>query len=272
MTLKSRNRIISYLFYITFAFFLLFLGLFIYSLITDRLTFPKVEDITNKSTFILFKYSPISIIVSCFIEIIFSCFTLRIILRGFEKTQSSHVLFFSLFLTALALDSFRIFIPLFNINGIFSEQLFFIGNILIFSKILAILSLMLTNYINPDEPIQNNERTCIIIIVAALFFAIFIPVNTTTILPNFAVSHGYHKLLKSLQFVVVILNAISLIFYNSDREFSQTTTIAFTIMSFGYYFLIYNTTIIGLTISTLLLFIGAYKYLKELHNQYLLYD
>ena len=56
----------------------------------------------------------------------------------------------------------------------FSKQINFIGHALIFSKFLSLLSLALTNYSNPDEPIQNNERTCIVIIVVSLFFSFFI--------------------------------------------------------------------------------------------------
>ena len=122
MTLRNRNKIILGLFYITFAFFLLYIGLFVFSIITQKLTFPEISNISNKSTFFLFKYSPYAIIVSCFIEVIFSCVILRTIYRSFEKTQSTQILYLSLFFLSIAIDSCRIFIPLFNLNNIFSNE------------------------------------------------------------------------------------------------------------------------------------------------------
>lgn len=272
MTLRNRNKIILCLFYITFAFFVLYVGLFVYSIITHTLTFPEIKDISNKSTFFLFKYSPYAIIASCFIEIIFSCVILRTLYRSFEKTQSSHILYLSLFLIAIAIDSCRIFIPLINLNNIFSKQIEFIGHALIFSKILSLLSLVLTNYSNPEEPVQNNEGTCIVIIVVSLFFSFFIPINNTSILQNFSVSYGYNIIINKALFVIIILNCIALFFYNRENDYSQITTIAFTVMSIGFYYLIFSTSIFELIISSIMLSVGIRYYIKELHDQYLLYD
>jgi len=272
MTLRNRNKIILGLFYITFAFFLLYIGLFVFSIITQKLTFPEISNISNKSTFFLFKYSPYAIIVSCFIEVIFSCVILRTIYRSFEKTQSTQILYLSLFFLSIAIDSCRIFIPLFNLNNIFSKQINFIGHALIFSKFLSLLSLALTNYSNPDEPIQNNERTCIVIIVVSLFFSFFIPINNTSILQNYSVSYGYYNTINKALFIIIILNCISLFFYNKENDYSQITTISFTVMSIGYYYLIFTTSLIELLISSTLLGLGIRYCLKELHNQYLLYD
>ena len=260
MTLRNRNKIILGLFYITFAFFLLYIGLFVFSIITQKLTFPEISNISNKSTFFLFKYSPYAIIVSCFIEVIFSCVILRTIYRSFEKTQSTQILYLSLFFLSIAIDSCRIFIPLFNLNNIFSKQINFIGHALIFSKFLSLLSLALTNYSNPDEPIQNNERTCIVIIVVSLF------------LQNYSVSYGYYNTINKALFIIIILNCISLFFYNKENDYSQITTISFTVMSIGYYYLIFATSIFELILSATMMGFGIRYYIKELHDQYLLYD
>ena len=272
MTLRHRNKIILGLFYITFAFFLLYIGLFVFSIITQKLTFPEISNISNKSTFFLFKYSPYAIIVSCFIEVIFSCVILRTIYRSFEKTQSTQILYLSLFFLSIAIDSCRIFIPLFNLNNIFSKQINFIGHALIFSKFLSLLSLALTNYSNPDEPIQNNERTCIVIIVVSLFFSFFIPINNTSILQNYSVSYGYYNTINKALFIIIILNCISLFFYNKENDYSQITTISFTVMSIGYYYLIFATSIFELILSATMMGFGIRYYIKELHDQYLLYD
>ena len=210
--------------------------------------------------------------ISCFVEILFSCFIFRTIFKHFGKTQSVNIIFFLIFTISIAIDSTRIFIPLFNIAGIFSKPLFVIGNVTIFSKLLGLLSLFFINYECPEGITQSSDTTSVILIVAALFFSIFIPLNTTTILPNFTVNHAHFKLLKNTLVLIIIINAIVMYFSNKTKEYSQYTTICFAIMSIGYFYLIYSTTYFVLICSSLMLSFGAYFYLKELHNQYMLDD
>lgn len=272
MTIKSRNRFVIISFLITIVILLIYALLFSYCYFLDSISFPQVKIDSNNSNSFLFSYSPYAVIISCFVEIFFACFIFRTIFKHFGKTKSSNIFFFLIFTISVVIDSTRIFIPLLNIAGIFSKPLFVIGNATIFSKILGLLSLFLVNYESSDGTFQNNDMSSIIIIVIALFFSIFIPLNTTTILPNYTVSHAYYNLLKSTFFIIIILNSIVMYFSNQSKEFSQYTTIFFTTMSFGYYYLIYSTTYFSLIFSSFALAFGSYFYLRELHNQYMLYD
>lgn len=272
MTIRLRNRLLKILFFVCIALMLFYAGMLLYKYFTNTLVYPPVQHIKNKGRFFLTKYSPEAVIISIFMELLYICITMNALSHNFEKTQSPDIFYFCFYLYSFIFDSVRVLIPVFNIAGILSKPLFAIGNIIIISKILGPIGLLLTNLLNSEKNRQNLDRNSAIIIVTSLFFAALIPLNTTTILPNFTVSYAYSKLIYITTIIIIILNAVTMFIYNNEQGYKQITTIGFTIMSFGYINIQNCTSFISLFFSVALLSSGTILYLKPLHKQYLLND
>lgn len=271
MTIKTRNRLTLTLFFVALVFMFLYTGFFCYQFFTDNLQIPEVYLKGIPKNFLL-TYNPICVFSALFINCIFICASTLFIYRSFEKTQATEITFFLLFLLACFLDTSRFIIPLCKLSGSFSKFFIEVGNIHIFARILAPLSLFGNAVLSSQEFRLNSDRNVIIILVTSLFFAYFIPLNTSVILPNFSVSYGYVRLLRFFSFVICIINFITLFMTNMKSEYSQKSTVGYVFLSFGYSIMFSCYNIAGLISGPILFVVGTIIYLRETHNHYLWVD
>lgn len=272
MTIKSRNRItLSFLIFSTLVF-LLEIALVVLQLIKGNFQFPDVSFTKPGSNFFLFKYRTECILIGIFLQNLYVCFSTLFILRAFEKTQSSEIFYFLLFLLACLCDSVKIFIPLFHISQTYSTSLIVVGNISLFSRILVPLSLMATVILYEDERHQNVERNSLILFVVATFLAAFIPLNTTIIEPNLVVSYGYEKTIRITTVVIQLTNILTLIIRNVDRGSKQWTTVGYFVMTVGNWCMFRNNSIFTVAIGFITLCFGTFIFLRSLHRYYLWND
>ena len=123
-----------------------------------------------------------------------------------------------------------------------------------------------------EEFRQSTDRNCIILIIIAMFFSEIIPLNTAVILPNFCISYGYVKAIRGFTLLVGAVSTISLFYTNHKNEYKQTMTIGFILLCMGYSLIFYSYNLASLIAGTILLGIGTYLYLNEVHKHYLWID
>lgn len=271
MTIRLRNRI-------TFFFTLASLALFSLSMIAIGLKYFRnsfiIPDVYSKdvSSSFLLAFNPNCVIISILLLLAYVCITSFIIYRSFEKSQATDMLFFLIFLAACMIDSARIVITSINFSGAYSNLLLKIGNITLFARLLAPLSLFGATVLSQEEFRQYTEQNCLIIIIAALFFASIIPLNSALILPNFSIGYGYIKTIHYLTFTVCVISTFGLAIINKKNEYSQLMTIGFAILCVGYSLLFESYNILSTIIGPVLLGSGTAIYLTEVHKHYLWLD
>ena len=271
MTIRFRNRMTLIFFIIAVSCLILGTGFTLYQFFSHGIRLPDVytKDLSNS---LLLRYNPWCVFAGIFILLAYTCLTTLIIYHSFEKTQAPDIVFFLLFLVACLCDTSRLLVPAFQLSGTFSLFLLKVGNIHLFARLLAPLALMGNTVMSTDDFRQNTDRNCIILIVISLFFAEIIPLNTAVILPNFCISYGYEKAIRGFTLLTCLVSTISLFFTNRKNEYKQTMTLGFLLLCFGYTLIFYCFNILALAAGTILLGIGTYLYLNNVHKHYLWID
>lgn len=269
MTIRSRTKHTFGLFIISSITFITFLLFLIYQYATNSLIIPEVYFKNPPAENLIFGYNPLVISISVFIELLYVIITTFVIYRSFVKTQSSIVTFFLIFLLAVYSDSIRLLVPLFHISHSFSKSLVFIGNITLFSRILAPMAILVTSILSFDEQTLNLNKYCLAAIFSAMFMAYIIPLNTTNILPNFCVSYGYYKTIHITTIILNLLSVISIFISNLKSETKQYTTIGYLLLCLGYSLLFFGYSLATIVMSFILIGAGTVIYLNSLHQEYL---
>lgn len=273
MTIKTRNRLNISLFVFSIVYLavtVLFLLLLLYNktLLSSLNTFVEQSD---KGKF-LTKYNPLIVLISLYFQIIYVCATSFTLFRVFEKTQAYDIPYLFLFLIALIANSFRIWVPLFNMSGTYSGLMLFCGNSILFSKLLVPTSLLFSVVMSGVEQRQDLEKNIFILILGCLFFAQLLPLNTANICRNFEIDYSYRNVIKITSILIVFATLIALFFNNRQRFYTQRTTIGLALICIGTFILFNSINILRLAFSFILLLTGNILYLKELHKQYLWND
>lgn len=271
MTIRFRNRMTLIFFIIAISCLMLGTFFTLFQYFSGGIVIPQVytKDLSQK---LLFRYFPVCVYAGIFILMIYTCVTTLIIYHSFEKTQAPDIVFFLLFLLACLSDTSRLLVPAFKLSGSFSLFLVRIGNIHLFARLLAPLALMGNTVLCTEDYRQNTDRNCIILIIISLFFSELIPLNTAVILPNFCISYGYEKAIRSFCFITCLVSAISLFRSNQKNEYKQIMTLGYILLCLGYTIIFYCYNIFTLVTGTLLLGGGTYIYLNEVHKHYLWVD
>lgn len=269
MTIKARNRFYLVFFAISLVLLTLSLILFHYQKFTDTLVLPKVYQPEGVSTSIITGYRPFFTFLSIFLQMFYVSGTSIMILYAFYKTQAGELGYFLLFLLSMLLDSLRITIPLFQLSNTYSSELVTISNIILTGTILTPISLLALVLFSTEAYRQNLEQNCVIILVAAAFFAFATPLNTAVLLPNFSLSCSFKKIIWTTYIIFSLLAVFSLLIKNFRDEIRQLMTLGFFFMSLGSLLIKQCYSLLHLIFSMLFLLAGTFIYFKELHNRYL---
>ena len=270
MTIKVRTKFTFAIFVISLITFLVYLSFLIYEISTSTLKFPEVYFTSKPRNNLIFGYNNIVMLSFIFVELLYVIVTTFLIYRGFSKTQSSIVLGFLIFILAIYMDTFRIFIPFFHVSNSFSKIQLLIGNITLFARILALLSLLMTAILHFDEQTINVNRYCIALIFLSILLATVIPLNTTKILPTFLVAHSYSKTINIISTTLCFLSFVSVLVSNYKNESKQLTSIGFFMVCIGFLLLFYSYSLFFLTITFIFTGFGSAIFLHELHKEYML--
>ena len=265
MTIKSRNRFNLIFICIAIVIAVMQTALFIYQIISKTFTVPQVYN-PNPSASFLFRFNQNYVLIGIFILNIYVIDSAIYIQVQFEKTQSTEVIYFLIFLIACLCDTTRILLPLFQVANSYSRVLMHVAYLPLFARILAPLSLLGISVLSTEEARHNVNRNTTFIIIASLFFAKLIPFNTAVILPNFCVSYGYTSTVRYVSFFICLASISTIAINNKKSNSSQKTTIGFALLCIGYSALFYCYNIFNLAVGIICLGYGSYLYLDELHK------
>lgn len=252
--------------------FLLFNSLVLtHSILYQSLSFSKLYDV-ERSGFFIFKIQQLYIVMGIFLEILFAIVGSYVTHRSFVNTQSPEVPFFALFLFAILIDSFRLWIPAFSLQNTYSPLFLFCGNASLVCTILNPAALLLMCVISYTEQKQDTEKLLASVLLIAVFTAVFIPLNTTKNLFNFTVDYSFKKIVFCYTLLCYSLTLVINYFYNKQRTYNQKTTLGLLFLMIGIHGVRHTVNIAMVFTAAVFLALGSIFFVKELHNQYLWTD
>lgn len=268
MIIKVRNRILLCLTMLSITILVasaLFAGIKIYYGIND---FPYDFSVKVSKFFFLTPtvYSTIS---SVFILLIYVITTLFYISVQFEKTQSSEIIYFSLFLFSLLFEFVRIFIPCLNLYDSYSRITSIISRLVLFSHVLSPLSLLYISIQNLPEHRQNVERNLTILLIISAMISVTVPLDSEKMTLTCRLKFGFEREFLIFWGLFTLITFISLLQNNFSENSKSKMPLGFLLLAFGYKILCTTPVLISILAGTVLLITGTVIFLKELHKKYL---
>ncbi|MCK9171021.1 MAG: hypothetical protein M0P01_11470 [Treponema sp.] len=269
MTIKSRNIFLLILLVTSLCFLLTDATLLFYNLYKGTFIPPDTFFDQKMPFFFIKGYRFSAVIFSLFIFLIYVSVWIYYIYVQFEKTQSTEIIFFALFLCGCLTESVRLYIPLFNLWHSLSTFLIFSGRLVIFGRTLAPLALLFDGVFSGIEQRQYVERNILILFVVSIMTALLIPLDTAVVLPNCCIRWGEGRAFLILRILVLTTTAVSLFINSFMLGNKEKAPYGFLALAAGYEICCYTTSYPAAAAGCLLLFAGTAVYLGDLHRQYL---
>ncbi len=269
MKIKTRNIIFSCLMFIsllTLVGYGIFFGIKLY---TTGISLPSNIPESYPRGFFLTECNIYAIVASIFLLLIYDFAFLVFINVEFEKTQSTEIIYFVMFLFAVFMEHHRLITPFLNLWENANALEIFVTNTLILGRTVAPLSLLFSVIYSNSESRQYTEQTLIGIIVFSLFIAKLVPVNTNLVLPIGALRIGFGKMIYFMLMIVFIVAIISQLIKKILTHSNSKLFVSFIFLIIGYFIMIQSYSILTTILGTVPLFVGTYNYLRALHSQYL---
>ena len=184
----------------------IFFGIKLY---TTGISLPSNIPDSYPKGFFLTECNIYAIVASIFLLLIYDFAFLVFINVEFEKTQSTEIIYFVMFLFAVFMEHHRLITPFLNLWENANALEIFVTNTLILGRTVAPLSLLFSVIYSNSESRQYTEQTLIGIIVFSLFIAKLVPVNTNLVLPIGALRIGFGKMIYFMLMIVFIVAIIS---------------------------------------------------------------
>ena len=245
---------------------------FIIALVNKAITPPpnlRIPAFMAKIGFL--KYSFTATMISISLLVFFVPLTVFFVLKLFENTQSTEIMFFLAFLTGCLCEGVRFLTPLFGLWSTFSELLFFCGRIVFIGRLLCPLSFLFAAIANSPDFRQDVERNLTILFAITVVFAAIVPINTARINSAGTVTWGFPRLFFISRLVFALLGAVS--FWITAREqnseeYKKLAVLMLVILS-GYGLLVTSDNYVFMLLGLPLLVTGTYRYLRTLHSIYM---
>lgn len=268
MIIKVRNRILLCLTMLSITILVasaFFTGIKIYHGIND---FPASFSVKISNFFFLTPtvYSTIS---SVFIMLIYVITSLFYISVQFEKTQSSEIIYFSLFLFSILFEFVRIFVPCLNLYDSYSKITSVISRLVLFSHVLSPLSLLYISIQNLPEHRQNVERNLTILLIISALIAVTVPLESEKMTVTCRLKFGFEKQFLIFWGLFTLITFISILQNNFSENSKSKMPLGFLLLAVGYKILCTTPVLISILAGTVLLITGTVIFLKELHKKYL---
>ncbi len=273
MTLKTRNLLLVGLFFLSLLFAFLYAGSFIFALVNDAIIPPEspMRYISILANVPGFAYDYRASFIAIGIFIIYVPITAYILWNGFEKTQSSEVVYFTLFLLSCFAEGSRLTLPLFGLWKSYSLFFVFIGRLVFAGRFLAPCSFLLAALFSETEQRQDVDRNCVLCILLAVFVAILVPLDTSVVTSSCTIWWGYRSLFVIMRIMFYILTFVSIMLnaYKKDSVELKGNATGFIILILGYSLLQASDNFITMIVSMILFIAGTAVYLRTLHSRYL---
>lgn len=272
MTLKVRNRLTKIFFVVSIICITAAIISFLAAVFNNAVTPPPVKRFLPFLDRIpVFSYSFPAAMIATALLVLYVPAIIFLILRYFENTPSSEIIFFAGFLLGCLCEGVRILTPLFNLWETFSNFLFFCGRIVFMGRILAPLSFLFTAIASDSNQRQDIERNWTIMIAISMIFAAFVPLNTSQINSNGTITWGLSGeiLLTRISFIVIAFISMMISAFKHESKELKTEAFAMVIIITGYAFLITADNFVFIIIGLPALLAGTLKYLETLHKLYM---
>lgn len=269
MKLQTRNNIITFIMFISMMILLgsgIICGLELFS---GKFSFPSFNPHEKYQDFFLTRMNYYSILISIFVILTYVFTTLLYMNINFEKTQSTEIIYISLFLIGMLCEAARLYIPLMNLWNASTDSSIFASKLIVFSRLLCPLSLLFAIIYSSFESRQYVEQNIVILLAFSLGTAYFLPLNNSFILPEGFILPGLAKLYNIFVYLVLISAIGSLCIKNAQDKNKFSFPFGFALMLIGYIVIIKTYCFLMLGIGTVFIFAGTYFFLKKLHSQYL---
>lgn len=273
MTIATRNRFIKLATIIALVFAIITIPAIIVILIKHNIPeiIPGPREALFLDHFLLTTYSPTASIAAIGIFPIFSLLGLLYILFAFEKTQTIEITFFASCVFALSLETLRLLIPLFQlwIHGSFYTVT--ISRFVFFSRIFTILALLSSALFATGNTIQQIGPSIFLLSFFSFSLANAIPLSLGNMGSNFLVVSGYKEMLRIFFGLIGMLSVVSYAILGETKKIPEYTRSSLGLLLFlpGYSLLSTCDSWLFFTGGSIFLFLGAWLYLKPMHQYYL---
>lgn len=274
MTLKNRNQIIQLLLLISIMVTIGIIITYIFSFLNHSVLLPEysVRPFGLSNTNIFLKYTPLASTLAIAVLLFYVIVALIISYSRFEKTQSTEVFYFCLFLAGCLSECARFLIPISGIWQSYSILFMFIGKLILLGRILEVLSLFLLTIASEPEQRKNIERNSIILITVSIILTMVTPLDTCHITSTCCVKWGFSFIFIMLRSVIFLLSIAS-IFINAklkENKYMLNAAINLTLCILGCIILTSADNYLFLTLGSLLLPISTIFFLQNIHSYYAL--
>lgn len=260
MTIRTRNKALQTLFIICIILIIASAALLIRSMIIKHVL-PGPFEVKG--------YQRGAVIASAFLMLLYAAAASRLMLVQFEKTQSTEIVYFVLFLIAVLNDTARLCVPFFGLWKTASSAVNAIGRTVLFGRILAPLSLICAAAFSDPRERTNTNRNITLLFALSVAVSIAIPINTAVMEQNFAPRWGEGQVV-SYAMAAILITAVLSFFISSYTQGQGFRSAIFVLMLIVGYVLLCNAlTYFTAVIGGAALFLGTALYLTELHKQYL---
>lgn len=267
MTIKTRNRFFVALFFFGIFLLLINFSFFLYAVFSDSVPIP---DNLSASDILRHRRIPFSS-NAVFSSILFYGIAAPVlsfcICRGFEKTATLEVLFFSGVIISCFLEQSRIIIPAFRLWDSSSLLLITTGRLLTTGRILLPLSLFFATIFSSNDQLENSERNLFLLFALSCVFGFFYPENSARVTTSFSVSHGMKFLFNAISFftIAVTVFSISLNALIKSNSVGHLKSLGIILLYAGFLILSVCDSMIYFTAGALLFSLGSFVYLKQMH-------
>ena len=272
MTLKTRNLFFQIFLFTSLAVLLFALIIFLVSLHNSTILNPPALRIPAFLDRIPFTPKSVTALFVSFLLILMyvpACF--YILLKFFENTQTSEIIFFSGFLIACLAEISRFITICLGLWLSFSNTLIFMGNVTLFGRTLAPLSFLCAAILSETSQRQDIERNYLIMMTVSVVFAVVIPMNTAIITSTALVTEGFIHLVNILRFMLLLMSTASFLVSAVKKNSLEHKYLAFSsaVILIGYGFLVTCDNFFFLIMGLFGLIYGTFKYLQTLHKMYM---
>ncbi|WP_294428183.1 hypothetical protein [uncultured Treponema sp.] len=272
MTLRTRNKFIKFFLISSIVFFSLMLLTFIFSIINRSLIIPpdfRIPDFLNHIPFM--KTSFIALMLSFLVLGLYVIACFYLLIRFFENTQTTEIIFFTGFLIACMAESARFITICLGLWQTFSNMLIFAGNVVLFGRTLAPLSFLCAALLSETTQRQDIERNYIIMVTVSVVFAAIIPMNTARISSTGLVTEGFIILINIFRVMLLLTSVISFFIQGIKKNSSEYKHMASSlcVLLLGYSMLMDCDNFVFFALGTAGMLIGTYRYLLYIHKLYM---
>jgi hypothetical protein len=203
--------------------------------------------------------------------LLYSFFSIVLLYRFFEKTQSSEIIFVGFFAASFLSELLRLILPLGWAHEIPSLYLLIATRIMLFGRYFGIFSLFTASVYAVSYEAQRQRNVIIIVIVISLIIALGIPVDTQVWDSSLVMIHGFNSMFRLIEigtFIITVISFFVAVWSRGSREFifiGIGTILAFI----GRAILLGADTWAGLPGGMLFLIIGTWLICTKLHKIYL---